>query len=93
MERYGMYRLMFASSSTAKSQDGGELFNISQESFQVLVDAFGSELSPSARAREASRVWVAMHGIVMLAKQGLLKGGVTAASLDRLIEDCITPPV
>jgi AcrR family transcriptional regulator len=93
MERHGMYCLLFASSLTPKSQDGSELFNISQESFQVLADAFDPELSPSARARKALRVWVAMHGIVMLAKQGLLRGGVTAASLDRLIEDCIAPPV
>ena|ERR1700722_14824888 len=83
---------MFASNATAKSSKGSELFNISQESFQVLVDAFDSTLSPPARVRNALKVWVAVHGIVMLTKQGLLRGGrllrcstsSTRTALDRL---------
>lgn len=92
MEHHGMYRLMFASSSTAKPREGSELFKISQEVFQVLVDAFDPVLPPSVRTRKALRVWIAMHGIVMLAQQGFLKSGTTGA-IDQLIKDCIAPRV
>jgi hypothetical protein len=47
------------------------------------------ELSSAERRRRALRVWVALHGVVMLARQGLLRSGITAASLDQLIEDII----
>jgi hypothetical protein len=80
---------MFASNATAKSPKDSDLFNVSQESFQVLIDAFDPALSSGARAGKALRVWVAIHGIVMLAKQGLLRGGVTAAMLDQLVDDCV----
>jgi AcrR family transcriptional regulator len=92
LERHGFYRLMFASGMTAKSPPDSELFMISQESFQVLVDTFDPALSPSARARMALRVWVAAHGIVMLTKERMLRGGATDAVLDQLVKDCVTPP-
>jgi hypothetical protein len=84
---------MFASGVTAKSPPDSELFIISQESFQVLVDTFDPVLSLSARVRMALRVWVAAHGIVMLTKERMLRGGATNAVLDQLIEDCVAPPV
>jgi len=69
---------------TTKAPKGSELSELSQKSFAPLLDAFDPGLAE--RQRRALKVWVALHGIVMLARQGLLRNGVTAAALDELIE-------
>lgn len=89
LERNGLYRLMFASRLLAGAGPESELGSAANASFGVLLD----ELSPSAPTpevqRRALRIWAALHGIVMLADQGLLPGPAPGVSLEQLVDEVI----
>ena len=89
LERNGLYRLMFASRLLAGVGPDSELSAAAKASFGVLLD----ELSPSTPTpelqRRALRIWAALHGIVMLADQGLLPGPAPGVSLQQLVDDVI----
>ena len=41
------------------------------------------------RERSALKVWASLHGVVMLAEQGLLTGQVAHVSREELVEDIV----
>lgn len=83
--RRGIYRLMFASPILLDAAGDAELKAIARGSFELLVGALDTQGAARPEAR-ALRIWVALHGIVMLANQGLLQQGVTAAHLPELVQ-------
>jgi AcrR family transcriptional regulator len=85
----GLYRLMFATGTTAQSTEGSELYALGQKSFGILANAAGADLSLADRHRRAVKIWVGLHGTVMLAKQGMLRRGATASMIEQLVEDLV----
>ena len=41
------------------------------------------------RERHALKIWAALHGVVMLAEQGLLTGQVASITREELVEDIV----
>jgi AcrR family transcriptional regulator len=87
--RAGLYRLMFASRLLAAAGPDSVLGTVAQKSFGLLVDALPPAVAPAARRRMATKIWVALHGTVMLADQGLLGDKPATATLDELVEDIL----
>ena len=89
LRRNGIYRLMFASRIMACSPKGGELHNAAMETFALLVEALEAPPVGLIRERHALKVWAALHGVVMLAEQGLLSGQIAHMSREELVEDIV----
>ena len=89
LRRNGIYRLMFASRIMACSPKGGELHNAAMETFALLVEALEAPPVGVVRERHALKVWAALHGVVMLAEQGLLSGQIARMSREELVEDIV----
>ena len=89
LRRNGIYRLMFASRTMACSPKGGELHNAAMETFGLLLEALEAPAVGLLRERQALKIWAALHGVVMLAEQGLLTGQVAHISREQLVEDIV----
>jgi len=89
LRRNGIYRLMFASRTMACSPKGGELHNAAMETFGLLLDSLEAPAVGFLRERQALKIWAALHGVVMLAEQGLLTGQVAHISREELVEDIV----
>jgi hypothetical protein len=80
---------MFASRIMACSPNGGELHNAAMETFALLLEALETPPVGLIRERHALKVWAALHGVVMLAEQGLLSGQIARMSREELVEDIV----
>lgn len=80
--RPGIYRLMFASPILREAAADEELKAVSYGSFALLVNA----LAGRDRQRRALQIWVALHGVVMLANQQLLGGDLAPVPLAELVD-------
>jgi AcrR family transcriptional regulator len=89
LRRNGIYRLMFASRTMACSPKGGELRNAAMETFALLIEALEAPAVGLIRERHALEIWAALHGVVMLAEQGLLNGQLARMSREELVEDIV----
>ena len=89
LRRNGIYRLMFASQTMACASKGSELHNAAMETFGLLLEALEAPAYGLLRERQALKVWAALHGVVMLAQQGLLTGQVAQVSREELVEDIV----
>ena len=89
LRRNGIYRLMFASRTMACSPKGGELHNAAMETFALLMEALEAPAVGLIRERHALKIWAALHGVVMLADQGLLTGQLARMSREELVEDIV----
>ena len=89
LRRNGIYRLMFASRTMACSPKGSELHNAAMQTFGLLLDALEAPPVGLIRERHALKVWAALHGVVMLAEQGLLTGQLARMSREELVEDIV----
>jgi AcrR family transcriptional regulator len=89
LRRNGIYRLMFASRTMACAPKGSELHNAAMETFGLLVDALEAPAVGLIRERHAVQIWAALHGVVMLAEQGLLTGQLASTSREELVEDIV----
>ncbi len=89
LRRNGIYRLMFASRTMACAPKGGELHNAAMQTFGLLLDALEAPPVGLIRERHALKIWAALHGVVMLAQQGLLTGQVANMSREELVEDIV----
>jgi AcrR family transcriptional regulator len=89
LRRNGIYRLMFASRAKACAQKGSELHNAALETFDLLLEALEAPAVGLLRERQALKIWAGLHGVVMLAEQGLLTGQVAQTSREELIEDMV----
>ncbi|MGC2085259.1 MAG: TetR/AcrR family transcriptional regulator [Bradyrhizobium sp.] len=88
LERSGIYRLMFASQTMACAAEDSELHVAAQETFALLLDALDGPRD-LLRERYALQVWASLHGVVMLAQQGLLTGKSINVSREELVEDMV----
>jgi AcrR family transcriptional regulator len=89
LRRNGIYRLMFASRVMASAPKGSELHAAGMETFDLLVESLEAPAVGSLPERSALKVWVALHGVVMLAEQGLLTGQLANVSREELVEDIV----
>ncbi len=89
LRRNGIYRLMFASRAKACAQKGSELHSAALETFDLLLEALEAPAVGLLRERQALKIWAGLHGVVMLAEQGLLTGQVAQISREELIEDIV----
>jgi len=89
LERHGIYRLMFASRTMACAPKGSELHVAAMETLALLVESFEAPAVGLLRERQAMKMWASMHGVVMLAEQGLLTGEVGGASREELVEEMV----
>ncbi len=90
LRRNGIYRLMFASRTMACAQKGSELHNAAMETFGLVLEALEAPAIGYLRERHALKIWAALHGVVMLAEQGLLTGQVAHTTREELVEDFVT---
>jgi AcrR family transcriptional regulator len=89
LRRNGIYRLMFASRIIACAPKDGELHAAAMETFALLLEALEAPAIGYLRERTALKIWASLHGVVMLAEQGLLTGQVAHVSREELVEDMV----
>ena len=89
LRRNGIYRLMFASRTMAAAPEGSELQNAAMETFELVLEALGAPAAGFLRERHALTIWTGVHGVVMLAEQGLLTGKAAHISIEQLVEDMV----
>jgi AcrR family transcriptional regulator len=89
LQRNGIYRLMFASRTMACAPKGGELHKAAMETLALLIESLEAPAIGLLRERQAMKIWASLHGVVMLAEQGLLTGEVGGASREELVEDIV----
>jgi AcrR family transcriptional regulator len=89
LRRNGIYRLMFASRIMACASKGSELHDAASETFALVLDALDAPAVGLIRERHALKIWAALHGVVMLAEQGLLTGQVAGITREELVEDIV----
>lgn len=89
LRRNGIYRLMFASRIMACAARGSELHGAAMETFELLLEALEAPAVGLLRERSALKIWAALHGVVMLAEQGLLTGQIAHISREELVEDIV----
>jgi AcrR family transcriptional regulator len=89
LRRNGIYRLMFASRIMACAPKGSELHVAAMETFELLLESLEAPAVELLRERGALQIWAALHGVVMLAEQGLLTGEIANVSREELVEDFV----
>jgi AcrR family transcriptional regulator len=89
LRRNGLYRLIFASRAMACMPEDSELHAAAMETFGLLVEALEAPAMGILRERSALKIWAALHGVVMLAEQGLLTGELAGASREELVDEMV----
>lgn len=89
LRRNGIYRLMFASRTVSCAAKGSELHEATRETFALVIEALEAPAVGYLRERQALKIWAALHGVVMLAEQGLLTGEAAHATREELVEDFV----
>ena len=89
LRRNGIYRLMFASRAMACAAKGSELHSTTLETFGLVIEAMEAPAVGLLRERQALKIWASLHGVVMLAEQGLLTGEIAHISLEELVEEIV----
>ena len=89
LRRNGVFRLMFASRVIASAADDSELHTAARESFALLVEALEAPAVGLLRERQALKLWASLHGVVMLAEQGLFTGEAAGTTREELVEDIV----
>jgi len=79
---------MFASRIVASAPENGELHAAAMETFDLLLDVLEAPAVGFLRERAALKIWALLHGVVMLAQQGLWICEVAHANRE-LVEDMI----
>ena len=59
------------------------------ETLALLVESFEAPAVGLLRERQALKIWAGLHGIVMLAEQGLLTGEVGQISREELMDEIV----
>ena len=90
LRRNGVYRLMFASRTVSCAMKGSDLHNAVSETFLLVLEALEAPAIGYLRERQALKIWAALHGVVMLAEQGMLTGEVAHTTREELVEDFVT---
>jgi AcrR family transcriptional regulator len=90
LRRNGVYRLMFASRTVSCAMKGSDLHDAVSETFLLVLEALEAPAIGYLRERHALKIWAALHGVVMLAEQGMLTGEVAHTTREELVEDFVT---
>ena len=90
LRRNGIYRLMFASRTVSCAEKGSELHRVASETFALVIEALEAPAVGYLRERHAYKIWAALHGVVMLAEQGMLTGEAAHTTRAELVEDFVT---
>ena len=80
---------MFASRTMACAPEDSELHNAARETFGLLLEAMEAPPIGFVRERHALQIWAALHGVVMLAEQGLLTGKIATITREQLVDDIV----
>jgi AcrR family transcriptional regulator len=89
LRRNGIYRLMFASRTMACAADDSELHLAARETFTLLVESFEAPRVGLLREQHALQIWAALHGVVMLAEQGLLTGQIAQITREQVLDNVV----
>src|SRR5262249_49861304 len=89
LKRNGTYRLMFASRTMACAPDDSELHIAAHETFALLVESFEAPKVGLLREQHALQVWAALHGVVMLAEQGLMTGQSAKITREQVLDNIV----
>jgi AcrR family transcriptional regulator len=89
LRRHGIYRLMFASRVMACAPENSERHRAAHETFDLLLEALEAPAVGFLRERSALHIWAALHGVVMLAEQGLFTGQLAHVSREEIVEDIV----
>jgi AcrR family transcriptional regulator len=90
LRRNGIYRLMFASRTMAAcASTDSELHAAAMETFALALEALEAPAIGLIRERFALQIWASLHGVVMLAEQGLLTGKIAEITREELVEDIV----
>jgi AcrR family transcriptional regulator len=89
LRRNGIYRLMFASRIIACAPKDSELHGATIEAFNLVLEALEAPAVGLLRERHALKIWAALHGVVMLAEQGLLTGQLAGITREELVDDIV----
>jgi AcrR family transcriptional regulator len=89
LRRHGIYRLMFASRAMACAPEDSELHQAAHETFNLLLEALEAPAVGLLRERHALQIWASLHGVVMLAEQGLLTGKAAHMTREELLDDIV----
>ncbi len=89
LRRNGIYRLMFASRMIACAPKDSELHNATMETFNLVLEALEAPAVGLLRERHALNIWAALHGVVMLAEQGLMTGQLAGITREELVDDIV----
>jgi hypothetical protein len=68
---------------------GSELHRAAMETFALVLEALEAPAVGMLRERHALKIWAALHGVVMLAEQGLLTGKIAGMTREELVEDIV----
>ena len=90
LRRIGVYRLMFVSRTVSCAAKGSELHTAATETFALVLDALEAPAVGYLRERHALKIWAALHGVVMLAEQGLFTGEPAHTTREELVEDFVS---
>jgi AcrR family transcriptional regulator len=90
LRRNGIYRLMFVSRTVSCAAKGSELHDATNETFALVLDALEAPAVGYLRERHALKIWAALHGVVMLAEQGLFTGEIAHTTREELVEDFVS---
>ena len=80
---------MFASRAMACAGKGSELHSTTRETFGLVIEALEAPAVGLLRERQALKIWASLHGVVMLAEQGLLTGEIAHISREELVEEIV----
>src|ERR1700737_888699 len=89
LRRTGIYRLMFASRPMACPATDSELHVAAHETFELLVQSFEAPKVGLLREQHALQIWAALHGVVMLAEQGLMTGQSAKITREQVIDNIV----
>jgi AcrR family transcriptional regulator len=89
LRRNGIYRLMFASRIIASVPKDSELHHATMETFNLVLEALEAPAVGLLRERHALKIWAALHGVVMLAEQGLMTGQLAGVTREELVDDIV----
>jgi AcrR family transcriptional regulator len=89
LRRNGIYRLMFTSRIIGCAAKDSELHMAGKEAFALLLEALEVPAVGLIRERHALKIWASLHGVIMLAEQGLFTGQVAGTTREQLVEDIV----
>ncbi len=89
LRRNGIYRLMFVSRIMACADKDSELHKAAMDTFALVLEALEAPAVGLIRERHALKIWASLHGVVMLAEQGLLTGQLAQITREELVEDIV----